>query len=144
MLFYLFLLCLIHIDFEHLTFIAFRYFLWIYREDRHVALTVRSAVNATWRGKIGSGPTDQATGEYRSEWNGWRNLSDKWKGSAFKDQAHQRQLQRNVTCRKYAKSNLYVTEVLLFWICVIVCMILFWTHFQRFPHSCRPPKGSTR
>ena len=33
-----------------LSFTVFEHFLSIYKEDRHVALTARSAVNATWRG----------------------------------------------------------------------------------------------
>ena len=38
------------IGFEHLAFIVSCILLSIYREDRHVVLTARGAVNATWRG----------------------------------------------------------------------------------------------
>ena len=40
---------LILIDFRSFVF----YHLFLYKEDRHVALTARSAVNATWRGSTG-------------------------------------------------------------------------------------------
>ena len=38
----------------------------------------------------------------------YNNLSDKWTGNAFKEQACQRQLQRNVTCRNFVMLASYL------------------------------------
>ena len=47
----------------YVHFIVFCQFLLIYKEDRHVALTARSAVNATWRRDTGDGAQPAAVDE---------------------------------------------------------------------------------
>ena len=46
--------------------IMFDHFLLIYKEDRDVALTAQSAVNATWRVETTEGPLE-TTGDHRGQ-----------------------------------------------------------------------------